>query len=123
MTLDEFRKKMWAYREAVDKDANALKESNLAWQWLRDLYRKFDAEEQKLADQVLKEWVLSDDENLRYDALILIGDFRITSAVSALQELATRLKHSKAPSAPYELQKINRIITDLRAPDHTVQDD
>jgi hypothetical protein len=75
MSLDEFRKKMWEYRQAADRDASALKESNLAWDWLRDLYRRFDSDERRLADQVLEEWVLSEDENLRYDALILIGDF------------------------------------------------
>ncbi|SRR6266540_49947 len=113
MTLDEFRKEMWAYRQAADKDANALKESNLAWQWLRDLYRKFDDEERKMADQVLKEWILSDDENVRYDALVLIGDFKIMSAIPALQELVIRLTRSKVPGAPYELQKVERILKDI----------
>jgi hypothetical protein len=113
MTLDEFRRKMWAYRQTADKDANTLKESNLAWQWLRDLYGKFSAEERKLADQVLEEWVRSDNENVRYDALVLIGDFRIASALPALRELAARLKRSKAPGTPYELKKVDRILNDL----------
>jgi hypothetical protein len=114
MNLDEFRKEMWAYRQAADRDANALKESNLAWDWLRSLYRKFDAEERKLADQVLSEWTLSDDDNVRYDALVLIGEFRIMSALPALQKLSARLRGSKAPGAPYELQKVDRILKDLR---------
>jgi hypothetical protein len=118
MTLDEFRREMWAYREAADKDASALKESNLAWQWLRDLYRKFDAEERKLADQVLEEWVLSDDENVRYDALVLIGDFKIFRATLALRKLSARLRHSKAPGAPYEMQKVDRILNDLGGETH-----
>jgi hypothetical protein len=113
MNIDEFRKEMWAYRQAADRDANAFKESNLAWDWLRNLYRKFDAEERKFADQVLTEWVLLDDENVRYDALVLIGDFRIASALTALQELAARLRHSEAPSAPYELRKVDGILRDL----------
>lgn len=113
MNLDEFRKEMWAYRQAADRDANALKESNLAWQWLRDLYRKFDADERKLADQVLEEWVLSDDENVRYDALILIGDFKIARALPVLRNLMTRLSASDAPSAPYELQKVKSVVEAL----------
>jgi hypothetical protein len=55
MSLDEFRKKMWEYRQAADRDASALKESNLVWEWLRDLYRRFDPDERRLADQVLEE--------------------------------------------------------------------
>lgn len=113
MILDEFRKKMWTYRETADRDANALKESNLVWQWLHDLYQKFDIEERKLADQVLREWVLSEDENLRYDALVLIGDFKIVSALPALRELAVRLTRSKEPSAPHELRKVKETIADF----------
>jgi hypothetical protein len=113
MNLDEFRREMWAYRQAVDRDADALKESNLAWEWLRGLYRRFDAEERRLADQVLSEWTLSDDENVRYDALVLIGDFRIMSALPALRELSARLRRSNAPGAPYELQKVDRLLREL----------
>jgi hypothetical protein len=113
MSLDEFREKMWEYRQAADRDASALKESNLAWDWLRDLYRRFDSDERRLADQVLEEWVLSEDENLRYDALILIGDFKIIAAASALQTLAACLARSAAAGARYELQKVHRVIQDL----------
>jgi hypothetical protein len=113
MNIDEIRKEMWAYRQSADRDANALKESNLAWEWLRDLYRKFDAEERKLADQVLAEWALSDDENVRYDALVLIGDFKIVSALPALRDLAARLRLSKTPGAPYELRKVDSVVREL----------
>ena len=117
MNIDEFRKEMWAYRHAADKEANALKESNIAWEWLRNLYRKFDSEERKLADLVLIEWLLSDEENVRYDALVLIGEFKIMDAQSAVQELAARLSRSKAPGAPYELKKVDMILRDLSAYD------
>jgi hypothetical protein len=73
------------------------------------LYRKFDAEERRMADQVLTEWVLSEDENVRFDALALIDDFKIARAVPALKALAGRLASSRAPGAPHELQKLDRI--------------
>jgi len=68
-----------------------------------------------MADQVLTEWVLSKDEGVRFDALALIDDFKILKAIPALQKLATRLVSSSAPSAPYELQKVDRVIGDLTA--------
>jgi hypothetical protein len=113
MNIDQFRREMWAYRQEADRDADALKESNRAWEWLRDLYRKFDADERVLANQVLVEWALSDDENVRYDALVLIGDFRIVSALPTLRELAARLRLSGAPSAPYELKKVENVIQEF----------
>jgi len=115
MTLDEFKKEMLAYRKAADKEAISRKESNLAWQSLHDMYQNFNAKERAMADQVLEEWVSSDDENVRYDALVLIGDFKIVSVVPALRALASRLASSTTPDAPYELNKINRIIESFPA--------
>ena len=55
--------------------------------------------------------VLNDDENVRYDSLVLIDEFGIKRALPALTELAPRLKRSKAPGAPYELQKVQSILS------------
>jgi cysteinyl-tRNA synthetase len=113
MKLDEFRKEMEAYRTSVDQEARSLKDSYLALDRLHGLYRKFDVEEQEMADHVLMEWALSEDENVRFDALALIDDFKITKAMPALRELAGRLVASLTPGAPYELQKVDRIMQDL----------
>ena len=66
-----------------------------------------------MANRVLAEWALSDDENVRFDALALIDDFKIASAAPALQELARRLASDGTPGAPYELKKVRRIISNL----------
>jgi cysteinyl-tRNA synthetase len=116
MTLDEFRKEMEAHRSSVDQEAKSLKDSYLALDKLHGLYRKFDAQERAMADQVLSEWVQSEDENVRFDALALIDDFRIEKAMPALEALVGRLASSRAPGAPYELQKVDRIVRDLGRP-------
>lgn len=113
MNLDEFRQQMTSYRRSVDEEAKALKDSYLALDRLHALYRKFDSVERVMADQVLAEWVLLDDEAVRFDALALIDDFKIANATRALKQLASRLALSSAPGAPYELQKVDRIIADL----------
>lgn len=113
MTLDEFRRKMCAYRHAADQDAVALKNSNLAWQWLHSLYSGLSDDERILADQVIAEWVLSDEENLRYDALVLVDDFSIANALPAVKTLEERLGRSSSPSARYELRKVEEILKKL----------
>ena len=113
MNLDEFRREMAAYRQAADEEAMSLKDSYLALDLLHSLYRKFDDEERVMANQVLAEWALSDDEKVRFDALALIDDFQIKTAIPALHELVARLALVYAPGAPYEQQKANRIIRDL----------
>jgi hypothetical protein len=113
MNLDEFRQQLESYRRAVDEEAASMKDSCVALDQLHALYRKFDSEEQKMADQVLAEWALSDDEKLRFDALALIDELKVASTVQAFRQLANRLASSDAPAAPYELKKVNRIIEDL----------
>jgi len=55
MTLDEFRREMEAYWQAVNEEADEFKDSYIAWKRMHDLYRKFDADEQGMADQILAE--------------------------------------------------------------------
>jgi hypothetical protein len=116
MKLNEFRKEMEAYRNSVEEEAKSLKDPYLALERLYGLYRKFDPQERAMADQVLAEWVLSEDGHVRFDALALVDDFKIASAMPALRALAERLASSRAPGAPYELQKVDRILRDVGGP-------
>jgi hypothetical protein len=43
----------------------------------------------------------------------LIGDFKIRSALPALEKLARYLARSPAVGAPDELERINRVMIDL----------
>lgn len=113
MTLNEFRLEMALYRQSVDDEAKSLKNPHIALERLRALYRKLDTNECQRANQVLSEWALSDDEGLRFDALALIDELRISTTVPALYELAARIALSTAPSAPYELEKVKRTIDRL----------
>jgi hypothetical protein len=113
MTLDEFRVEMASYRRSADDGAKSLKDPYVTLEKLRALYEKFDDVERRMADQVLSEWALSEDEGFRFDELALIDELKIETAAPALHRLATRLASSVAVSAPYELKKIHRIIAGL----------
>lgn len=113
MNLGKFRDQMESYRRSADEEARSLKDSYHALDRLHALYRSFDEKERDLANQVLGEWVLSEDENLRFDALALIDDFKISEAVTTLRLLVERLAASSAPGAPFELQKVDRIASEL----------
>jgi len=113
MNLEKFREEMELYWRAIDEEAKELKESYLALDRLRARYQMFDSVDRSMADQVLAEWVLSDDEGMRFDALALVDEFKIVSATPALRKLRRRLTSSSAPGAPYELQKVDRILRDF----------
>jgi hypothetical protein len=63
MNLYEFRREMATYRQAVDREGRALKDSFHALELLLALCKKFDAEERAMADQVIAEWALANDES------------------------------------------------------------
>jgi hypothetical protein len=113
MTLSEVRTGMETYRHAAENEARSLKDSYLVLDRLRSLYEGFNSQERVLANEVLQEWTLCDDERVRFDALALIDDFKIASAAPALKTLADRLVSSSAVSAPFELHKVDRILKDL----------
>jgi hypothetical protein len=114
MTLDEFRLEMDSYWRSVDEEARSLKDPHIALERLLALYRKFDAGERQMADQVLNEWALEKSEGRRSYALALIGDLKIVTAMPALQELAQRFAASSAPGAADEREIVERVIAELK---------
>jgi hypothetical protein len=115
MTRDEFRCEMDRHRRAVHEEADQFKYPYLALKRLYALYEKFDAEERAMADEVVTDWILSDDPNVRFDALALAREFHISNAIPALEKLAKRLPSTCTPGALYELEKVNRIMSTLTA--------
>jgi hypothetical protein len=113
MTLEEFRIEMESYRRNAESDARSLKDSYLALDRLHNLYEKLNSEERAMANEVLQEWAVSDDEHVRFDALAIIDNFKITAAAPALKALADRLVSSNAVGASFELHKVDRILRDL----------
>jgi hypothetical protein len=69
--------------------------------------------DQAEVDTVLREWLASSDEGLRFDAVGIIYTAGISDLAPALRELAHRLRSSAAPSAPYELAKVERVLDGL----------
>jgi hypothetical protein len=68
-----------------------------------------------VADHVLATWVGSAEAKRQFDALVLIDELAVVSALPSLRALAARLESSSEPSAPYDWAWINRIIGKLAA--------
>lgn len=113
MTLDEFRGRMHRFWESANREGLELKDSYLALERLRSLYRSLDTSERDLADQVLAEWVRSDQEAKRFDSVTLIREFAIRRAAPALREHADELRRTDDPGAPFEREKVEGLLADL----------
>lgn len=102
MTLDEFRHEMDAFWTYANEQGDALRDHFVTLQRLMKLYRKFDAAEQKMADEVIAEWVSSGSPTKRYDARALIHEFKIRSAIPALRNQTRQLAPMAGPVAKSE---------------------
>lgn len=111
MTDDRFRIRMNEEWARIDAEAHARKDSQSAVFALEEFYRSLSSDERSAANAVLVEW-LSDDGK-RYDAMALIAEFSVVTALPALRELEARTEHSDQPSAPYDWAKVNRLIAKL----------
>lgn len=113
MTTANARTRWVELRERLDDDARASKASHAVVIELSRRYQELDGSERPQVDELLAEWVLSEDEGRRFDALAVIADNKVVHTVPALRELAERLEVSDAPSAPFEWAKVNRILGKL----------
>jgi hypothetical protein len=104
----------WAsFRAEVDRAHRDAKDSQGALEALADKYRLLDDDARPVIDRLLIDWLLSDDETVRFDSVALIRQFQIQAAVPALEDLAARLASDPGPGAPFEIAKISRLIAAL----------
>lgn len=115
MSRDSLQRKMNAFWESANREADERKDSFLALERMNGMYRGLDAADRKFADQVLAEWLLSDEEAKRFDAVALIREFHITTAAPALRELIRKLSRSQDPGAPFERVKVEGLLSELDA--------
>lgn len=113
LILDEFRSRLESLWSERDSAAIASKESSRATRELIAAIREMGPDERRLAEQVIAEWLLSNDEGRRFDALAVVWELEIQFAVPALRELEARLGGSGEPGALFERNKVRNIITSL----------
>ncbi len=101
-----WRKTAAEARALVDSGRDAMAPVAL----LSRLYSELTDDERHVADALLAEDLLSTDSGVRYDALWIVSDLAIESAVPALRALASRLAASTELGATFELQKVMRLL-------------
>jgi hypothetical protein len=113
VTAGDVREAWRRFREDASARALANKQSNDTLTALFGRYRALSDSERAVIDELLAEQLASLDETDRFDALAVIREFRITSAMPQLRVLAEWLEAQSGPGAPYEWAKVNRLIANL----------
>jgi hypothetical protein len=110
MSAAEVREAWIEARDEAIARAMANKQSQDALSGMAQLYRSLSADDRPVVDQLLSDELNSDDATVRFDALSLIADFTIRTALPALRELSDWLESQRTPGAPYERAKVSRLI-------------
>lgn len=113
MNIFDFRDLMNSFRQCVDGEGTNRKDSYFALDRMFAFYRDLDGLEKQMANLVLSEWLLSSDENLRFDALALVKEFHLLDTTAALLKLAERLRDQHEPGSPYELKKVQKLLVSM----------
>jgi hypothetical protein len=113
MTNEEFRAEMDRVWESANREATELKDSFLALDRLYAWYRRLDDDRRGLADDNLASWLHSPDEAKRFDAIALVREFGIVSAIPALRDLGRRLQANPNASARFEREKVEGLVAEL----------
>ena len=110
LTANDFED-VWA---RFDIEAQSAKFSHEAVLRLAQFYGRLDEEDRQVVDRILTSWVLNGDARRRFDALALIDEFGIRSALPVLQSVLTRLEDAAGPSVRTDRAKLERIIAHLK---------
>jgi hypothetical protein len=116
MNEEEFRRNMNDYWDQVNEEARDFREPFIVDKRFRSLYRGLDGSERRMADDLIAEWVMSDDSPRRCFARDLIRKFKIVTALPALRNLAERLATARTGAEGLdELEILNWTISELEA--------
>lgn len=85
-------------------------------------FGRLGAAERVQLEPLLREWLLSDDEADRFDAIAIVWNNDVASMIPTLRELEDRLEESNAIGAPYEWAKVNRALGRLVSAANPVSD-
>jgi hypothetical protein len=66
-----------------------------------------------LANEIISDWVLSEDQTIRLDALVLIDQFRLKTSLTNLEKLRDHLSSSVPGTDLDELAKVKKSIATL----------
>jgi hypothetical protein len=113
--LEEIRDSMTDVWDSAQREADEFKDPWIVPKRLSDLYRGFGREDRELADHVLVDWAIAPDSTRRFDALLLIGQERILTAIPALSILRTRLNESPDAISRDEGELVQAVLVDLGA--------
>ena len=101
-------------RDSLSKEAEANRDSQSVAFALLDVYDGLDELQREEVNAILADWLVSDDDSLRYDAGFLISQRCIKSMTGTVEKALTITESRTGVEARYEAKKLQRILDDLK---------
>jgi hypothetical protein len=101
---------MEAFWARIDRDAEGAKDSQSAQASLLDYVKGLDSDGRREAETIVIDWLRSPNGRQRFDALHVVYELRLTSAVPVLRELADASEDRADPAGPDDWAQYNRAI-------------
>lgn len=102
-----------ALRRRISSNAIAEKGSQGALFALFEVYRRLDTADRAVVERWMGNEALLGEEVDRFDAIAMIREFRVVSALAGLRQLEDRLVGIASPGAPFERAKVGRLVAYL----------
>ena len=94
-------------------EADAFRDSQAVAFGLLAAYDKLSPNDRNEIHQLLANWLVSDDNKLRYDAAFLVNERKIQDLASAIRASIDRAKQLPGPEPKFEVEKLTRILEEI----------
>jgi hypothetical protein len=111
--MNDFKEYWIAQRNHFVVIAEDTKDSQSVSFNLLDIYDRLTDEEKLAANDILAEWLISDDNTLRYDAGFIISQRSIKALKGALKKAIIISRARTGPEAVDEVENFERILKEL----------
>ena len=97
----------------LSAEADAFRDSQAVVFGLLAAYDALPESDRNEIHLLLSNWLVSDDNKLRYDAACLASERQIKELAPAIQASIDRAERLSGPEPKFEIEKLNRILGEL----------
>ena len=106
---------MEACMQAAIQEGQEIKDPNIIYIRIQQMYQRFNEGEREIAEEVINQWLVFGDEDHWSMAVSLANTFNLHGVLPNLRILLGRLRRESGPLSPFNVAKVERLISKLDA--------
>lgn len=113
MTDSKIRAHWLAIHNRLSKEAEVSRNSQMVAFGLLEAYDALSPKELSVIHSILAEWLIDDDNRLRYDARFLTSQRQLHELKTSVREAIAKYESEAGPEASNEVKHLERILIEL----------